>query len=153
MKTRVNLMEKGKEGLKPVFGIGAYLRKSAVGHSLLALIDFRISQINGCAYCLDMHAKDARALGETEQRLYALSAWREMSFYTKRERAALEWAEAVNSHHVPQEVFDKAKAQLSDEELIDLTLAVSAVSTWNKLNLAFIPLEPGTYSPGQFENL
>ncbi len=150
MEARVNLLEKGQNGLKHTFALGVYLKKSTIEQSLLELIDFRISQINGCAYCLDMHSKDARAAGETEQRLYLLSAWRETDLYTARERAALTWAEAVNSHHVPQEIFNEVKKQLSDEELIDLTLAVSAVSTWNKLNLAFSPLKAGSYMVGQF---
>jgi AhpD family alkylhydroperoxidase len=150
MEARVNLFEKAQNGLKPLFGLGAYVKNSTIERPLLELIVFRISQINGCAYCIDMHAKDARAIGETEQRLYAMSTWREMPFYTEREKAALTWAEAVNSHHVPREIFDEAKAQLSDEELIDLTLAVSNVSTWNKLNLAFHPLTPGSYTVGQF---
>ena len=150
MEARLNLFEKGQDGLKPIFGMGAYLKRSTIEQSLLALIDFRISQINGCAYCLDMHSKDARALGEAEQRLYAISAWREMPLYTERERAAFTWAEAVNRNHVPQEIFDEVKKQLSDEELIDLTLAVSNINTWNKLNLAFSPLKPGSYSVGQF---
>lgn len=150
MKARVNLFEKGQDGLKLLFGMGAYLKNSKIERPLMELVHFRISQINGCSYCVDMHAKDARALGETEQRLYALNLWRETSFYTDRERAALAWAEAVNDHHVPQEVFEEARQQLSDEELIDLTLAVSTVSTWNNLNLAFSPLEPGSYTVGQF---
>jgi len=151
MEARVNLMEKGQNGLKSVFGMGAYLKKCSVERSLLELVDFRISQINGCAYCLDMHSKDARAAGETEQRLYMLSAWRETSLFTVREMAALAWAEAVNSHHVPQELFDEVKKQLSDEELIDLTLAVGALGIWNKLNLAFYPMKPGSYVVGQFD--
>jgi AhpD family alkylhydroperoxidase len=134
MEQRVDLFKKGMNGMKP----------------LLELIDYRISQINGCAYCLDMHAKDARAHGETEQRLYAVSAWRETPFYTDRERAALAWAEAVNSNQVPKEVFARVKEIFSDEELIDLTLAVSNISTWNRLNLAFHPMEPGSYTVGQF---
>jgi len=151
MEARLNLLEKGQHGLKPIFGLGAYLKKSTIERPLLALIDFRISQINGCAYCLDMHSKDARALGETEQRLYALSAWRETSLYTEREKAALAWAEAVNKNQVPQEIFDEVKKQLSDEELIDLTLAVCGINTWNKLNLAFSPLKTGSYQVGQFD--
>ncbi|HMJ67639.1 MAG TPA: carboxymuconolactone decarboxylase family protein [Cyclobacteriaceae bacterium] len=150
MEARVNVLEKGQNGLKPVFAMGAYLKKSSIERSLLELVDFRISQINGCAYCLDMHAKDARAAGETEQRLYSVSAWREMSIYTAREQAALAWAEAVNSNHVPQELFEKVKAQLSDEELIDLTLAVGNLNTWNKLNIALSPMKPGSYAVGQF---
>jgi AhpD family alkylhydroperoxidase len=150
MEARVNVLEKGQTGLKSVFALGAYLKKSTIERSLLELVDYRISQINGCAYCMDMHAKDARAAGETEQRLYAISAWKEMSIYTDREKAALTWAEAVNSNHVPQEIFEQAKKQLSDEELIDLTLAVGNLNTWNKMNIALSPMKPGSYTVGQF---
>jgi AhpD family alkylhydroperoxidase len=150
MKTRVNILEKGQKGLNALFGVGAYLKKSPIEHALLELIAFRVAQINGCAYCLDMHAKEARAAGETEQRIYSLSAWKEMSTYTDREKAALAWAEAVNSHHVPEEVFDEAKKHFSDEELFDLTLAVGTSATWNKLNIALLPVKPGSYTVGQF---
>ena len=150
MKTRLNLLEKGQDGLKPLFGMGAYLKRSTIERTLLELINFRVSQINGCAYCLDMHFKDAVALGMPEQKLYMASAWREAPIYAEREKAALAWAEAVNQNHVTQEVFEEVRKQLSGEELIDLTLAVAAVSTWNKLNLAFAPLEPGSYAVGQF---
>jgi AhpD family alkylhydroperoxidase len=150
MEARVNVLEKGQNGLKPVFALGAYLKKSTIERSLLELVDFRISQINGCAYCMDMHSKDARAAGETEQRLYAISAWKEMTIYTDREKAALMWAEAVNSNHVPQEIFEQVKKHLSDEELIDLTLAVGNLNTWNKLNIALSPMKPGSYTVGQF---
>lgn len=136
--------------MKALFGLGSYLKKTTIEPSLVELINFRISQINGCAYCLDMHAKDARAAGETEQRIYSLSVWREMSIYTERERAAFAWVEAVNSHRVPQEVFDEAKKYFSDEELVDLTLTVGALGMWNKLNLAFFPVKPGSYSVGQY---
>src|ERR1700744_6002392 len=126
MEQRLNLYEKGQPALKQLFGITAYLRKSPLEVSLQELVDFRVSQINGCAYCLDMHAKDARAHGETEQRLYGLSAWRETPYYSKRERAALAWAEAVTACDVSDEVYNEAKEQFSDEELIDRTLAVTA---------------------------
>ncbi|HZY79559.1 MAG TPA: carboxymuconolactone decarboxylase family protein [Cyclobacteriaceae bacterium] len=150
METRVNIMEKGGNGLKALFGVGGYLKKSKVEHSLLELIAFRIAQINGCAYCLDMHAKEARAAGETEQRIYSLSSWREMSIYTDRERAALAWAEAVNGHDVPQDLFDEAKKHFSDEEIFDMTLSVGTSATWNKLNIALTPIKPGSYTVGQF---
>jgi AhpD family alkylhydroperoxidase len=151
MESRVNnVLERGQHGLKAVFALGAYLKKSTIERQLLELVDFRISQINGCAYCMDMHSKDARAAGETEQRLYAISAWREMSIYTDREKAALTWAEAVNSNHVPDEIFKEVKTHLSDEELIDLTLAVGNLNTWNKLNIALSPMKPGSYTVGQF---
>jgi len=113
----------------------------------LGLLEFRVSQINGCAYCLDMHSKDLRAAGETEQRLYLLEAWRESPFYTDRERAALAWAEAVTlvtEGHVPDEVFAQARKQFSEEELANLTLAVVAINGWNRLNIAFRTM-PGSY--------
>jgi len=150
MKTRVELLEKGKDGLKHLFGMGAYLKRSKVDHALLEMVNFRVSQINGCAYCLDMHFKDAVALDLPGQKLYMLSAWREAPIYTNKERAAFAWAEAINSNHIPAEIFEDAKKYFSDEELIDLTLAVTTVGTWNKLNLAFAPFEPGSYAPGQF---
>lgn len=149
MGNRLNLMEKGMSALKPVFGLTTYINKSTIELKLRELVDFRVSQINGCAFCLDMHSKDARAHGETEQRLYGLSAWRETPYYTERERAALAWAEAVTEVHVPDEVYAEAKKQFSDEELIDLTIIVTSINTWNRLNLAF-PNAVGTYTVGQF---
>ncbi len=149
MEQRINVHQKGQNALKALYGIGGYLKKSPVEINLLELIYFRVSQINSCSYCLDMHSKDARAKGETEQRLYGLSAWRETPYYTERERAALSWAEAVTKCHVPDEAYNEVKAQFSDEELIDLTLAITTINTWNRINLAF-PNEPGTYKVGQF---
>src|ERR1700712_440106 len=137
MEQRINHFEKGQGAMKTLYGIGGYLAKSPVEKSLLDLIYFRISQINGCAYCLDMHSKDLRAAGETEQRLYGLNAWREAPYYTERETAALAWAEAVNKCKVPDEVHDLAKEQFTDEELIDLTLGVTTINTYNRLNIAF----------------
>lgn len=143
------MFEKGLNALKPIFGMGAYLKKSTVDIKLKELIDFRVSQINGCAYCLDMHYKDARAHGETEQRLYGLSAWREAPYYTHRERAALTWAEAVTTVKVTDEVYAEVKTHFTDEELIDLTMVVTNINTWNRINLAF-PNAVGTYKVGQF---
>src|SRR5579859_2945914 len=118
-----------------------YLNNCGLEHSLLYLIQTRASQINGCAYCLDMHSKDARAEGESEQRLYLLSAWREAEhLYSERERAALEWTEAltlVAETHVPDEVFEHVHPHFSDEELVNLTLAIGQINTWNRLNVAF----------------
>ena len=153
METRINFLEKGATAIKAMFGLGAYLAKSPVEQSLLHLIYFRVSQINGCAYCLDMHSKDLRADGETEQRLYTISAWREAPFYSDRERAALAWAEAVNNidhGEVPDEIYEQARAEFSEAELIDLTLAVTTVSAYNRFNIAFRP-EVGTYKPGMFK--
>jgi AhpD family alkylhydroperoxidase len=149
MEKRISIWEKGQNALKPLFGMGAYLAKSSLEHALLELVNFRVSQINKCAYCLDMHYKDARAKGETEQRLYGLSAWEESPYYTERERAAFAWAEAVTACHVTDEVYGTAKAQFSDEELIDLTMAVTTINTWNRINLSF-PNVAGTYQVGQF---
>jgi AhpD family alkylhydroperoxidase len=149
MEQRINVHEKGQNAMKPLFMMGGYLKKSALEQGLLELVNFRVSQMNGCAYCLDMHSKDARAAGETEQRLYGLSAWAETPYYTDRERAALGWAEAVTSCQVPDSIYKEVKAQFSDEELIDLTFAVTTINTWNRLNLAF-PTTPGTYQAGQF---
>ena len=149
MEQRLSIHKKGQNALKTLFGIGSYLRKSPVEAGLRELVNFRVSQINQCAYCLDMHYKDARANGETEQRLYGLSAWRETNFYSDRERAALEWAEAVTKAEVADNVYATAKRQFSDEEMIDLTLAVTTINTWNRINLAF-PSEPGSYQVGQF---
>jgi AhpD family alkylhydroperoxidase len=149
MKSRLNLFEKGQNAVKTLFGIGSYLKKSAIEEPLRELIYFRVSQINKCAYCLDMHYKDARASGETEQRLYGLSAWQESSYYTKRERAALAWAEAVTKCEVPDDVYAEVKDQFSEEEMVDLTLAVASINTWNRFNISF-PQKAGTYQVGQF---
>jgi len=149
MKPRLNNLEVGQGAMKAMYGLGAYLAKSGLEPSLLQLLDFRVSQINGCAYCLDMHSKDLRAGGETEQRLYVLEAWREAPFYTERERAALAWAEAVTlvtEGHVPDEVYEQARAQFSEEELVNLTLAVVTINGWNRLNIAFRTVS-GSYQP------
>ena len=153
MKQRINAYEKGKGALQALYGLGIYLSKSPVEKSLLNLIYYRVSQINGCAYCLDMHAKDLRAAGETEQRLYVLDAWRETPLYSDRERAALAWAEAVTkitNGHVPDEVYEEASKQFSEQELIDLTLAVTTINTYNRLNIAFA-VQGGSYKVGQHE--
>ena len=152
MEHRINAFEKGPGAMKALFGLGTYLAKSPVEKHLLNLVYFRVSQINGCAYCLDMHSKDLRAAGETEQRLYLLDAWREAPFYTDRERAALAWAEAVTKltdNRVSDEVYNQAREQFSEEELIDLTLAVTTINTYNRINIAF-RTTAGGYQPGQF---
>lgn len=149
MEQRINVHQKGQNALKTLFGIGGYLKKSPLEQELLELVYFRVSLINGCAYCLDMHYKDARAKGETEQRLYGLGAWFEAPYYTDRERAAFTWAEAITRCEVTDAAYTAAKAQFSDEDLIDLTLAVTTINTWNRINLAF-PHTPGTYVAGQF---
>jgi AhpD family alkylhydroperoxidase len=153
MKQRINAYEKGKGALQALYGLGTYLSKSPVEKTLLNLVYYRVSQINGCAYCLDMHAKDLRAAGETEQRLYVLDAWRETPLYSDRERAALAWAEAVTkitNGHVSDEVYEEAARQFSEKELIDLTLAVTTINTYNRLNIAFA-VQGGSYQVGQHE--
>jgi len=153
MKQRIDLLEKGQKVIKALGGLSVYLAKSSLEPQLINLIDFRVSQINGCAYCLDMHSKDLRAAGETEQRLYTIAAWREAPFYSERERAALAWAEAVTrlkDGNVSDEVYEDARRQFSEEELIDLTVAVTTINTYNRINIAF-RTPAGDYQPGQWE--
>ena len=152
MKQRINALEKGQGALAAVLGISAYLAKSSLEKNLLQLIEYRVSQINGCAYCLDMHSKDLRHGGETEQRIYMIAAWREASLYTPRERAALAWAESVTlleNGHVPDDVYEEVRKEFSEEELIDLTLAAATINSYNRLNIAF-RTEAGGYQPGQW---
>jgi AhpD family alkylhydroperoxidase len=149
MENRTNLLAKGQEALKPLFAVGNYVKNSRIEKTLQELVKIRVSQINGCAYCLDMHWKDARAMGETEQRLYGLSAWHESPYYTEQERAALQWAEAVTACKVPNAVYAEAARHFTEEELIDLTMAVNDINTWNRLNISF-PNAVGTYAVGQW---
>lgn len=134
-----------------MLGIENYLQQSGLEESLQNLIKLRVSQINGCAYCIDMHWKDLRAAGESEQRLYGLDAWEESPYYTDRERAALAWAESVTNiqtGHVPDAVFEEVKKFFNDKELADLTLAVTAINSWNRLSIAARTV-PGTYQPAK----
>ena len=147
MQSRMEYAKIAPDGLREIWGLENYIHQCGLERPLLELVKLRASQINGCAYCIDMHTKDARALGETEQRLYSLSAWRETPFYTDRERAALAWAEAVTTvadSHVPDEVYDAASRQFDDKELVDLTLAIVAINGWNRLAISFRKV-PGTY--------
>ena len=149
MQPRLNYRQVSPDALKAMLGLQAYVAKSGIEHSLLELVKMRASQINGCAYCLDMHSKDARAAGETEQRLYVLDAWRETDFYSDRERAALAWTEAltlISQTHAPDDVYEEVRAQFSEREIVDLTLAIVAINGWNRLNIAF-RLAPGGYQP------
>ncbi len=152
MEPRLNFNSTGKEAMKAMYGINRYLSSSSLDRQLLELVYFRVSQMNGCAFCLDMHAKDLRAKGESEQRLYVLSSWREAPFYTEREQAALAWAEgltAIKSGLLPDDVYEAARRQFSEAELVDLTLAVTTINTYNRFNIAFgAPV--GTYEVGQF---
>jgi len=147
--SRIDITKVAPEAYRAAAGLEQYVRHSGLEPSLLELVRMRSSQINGCAYCIDMHSKDARAAGESEQRLYALAAWRETPFYTERERAALAWAEAVtlvNQGHVPEEVFELARKHFSEKELVDLTLAVATINVWNRMSIS-LRVVPGTYQP------
>jgi AhpD family alkylhydroperoxidase len=149
MSTRIDISKYLNSGLgKAMFALSSEAT-AKLEPKLFELVKTRASQINGCAYCLDMHTKDARHHGETEQRLYALSAWRETPFYTDRERAALEWTEAVtlvSDSHVPDDVFERVSAQFSEPELVALTFGVVVINCWNRLSIAFRP-QVGTYQP------
>jgi len=152
MKQRINAFEQGQGALKAMLGLSVYLAKSTLEKHLLQLIEYRVSQINGCAYCLDMHSKDLRHGGETERRIYMIAAWRETSLYSQRERAALLWAESVtllDEGHVPDDVYDEVRKEFSEAELIDLTLAVATINSWNRINIA-LRTEAGGYKPGQW---
>ena len=146
---RIDVTKVAPEAYQAMGGITKYLRDSGLEPSLLNLIYMRSSQINGCAYCLDMHSKDARAAGETEQCLYELNAWRETPFYTDREPAALAWTEAVtpvSQGHVPDEVYELARKQFSEKEIVGLTMAVVGINAWNRIAISLRAV-PGTYQP------
>lgn len=153
MKQRINFWEKGQGAIKAMYALGGYVSKSSIEQSLQYLIAFRVSQINGCAYCLDMHSKDLLATGESEQRLLVLDAWREAPFYSDRERAALAYAEAVTklvNGQVPDEVVDALQQQFTDEEIIALTISIIGINGWNRINIALGNDQVGSYQPGQF---
>lgn len=147
MEPRIDYKETNPGAIQAMWGLEKYVHACGLEKPLLELVKTRASQLNGCAYCIDMHTKDARAAGETEQRLYGLSAWEETPYFSARERAALAWTEAVTlvgEDHVPDAVFEAARGEFSDEELVNLTLAVVAINGWNRLAIAFRAV-PGTY--------
>lgn len=149
MEPRLDFSKYAPEPLHSLLSIERYLAKCGLDHKLMLLVKMRASQINGCAYCIDMHSKDARALGETEQRLYELDAWRETPFYTDRERAALAWTETVtrvSETHIPDSVFEDVRKQFSEKEVVDLTYLVTAINSWNRLAIALRAV-PGSYKP------
>ena len=130
----------GSGGLRAMLSLQHEVETTGLEHSLLELVKIRVSQINGCAYCIDMHTKDARAAGETEQRIYALNAWRETPFFSSRERAALEWAETVtllHQTHVPDDVYERVRSEFSEAETVSLTFALIAINGWNRLAVSF----------------
>src|SRR5437588_4237049 len=143
----INYSKVAPEGIRPLSGLEAYVRSSGLEPGLLDLVKTRASQLNGCAYCIDMHTKDARAGGETEQRLYGLAAWGETPCYTDRDRAALARTEAVtlvSDGPVPDALYQEARRHFSEKELVDLTLALIAINAWNWLSISFRSV-PGTY--------
>ena len=151
MEPRIDYLKSARGAYHALLGIEHYLEQCGLEASLQNLIKLRVSQINGCAYCIDMHWKDLRAAGEAEQRLYGLDAWEESPYYTERERAALAWAESVTNiqeGHVPDGVFERVKEFFNDKELADLTLAVTAINSWNRLSIAARTV-PGTYQPAK----
>ena len=140
MQQRLNYKLASPDAFKAMLHTEQQVHKSGLEESLLELVKTRASQINGCAWCLDMHTKDARARGETEQRLYLLSAWREAPFYSERERAALAWTEAVTqvaTHEVSDALYEEARRHFDEKALVDLTLAIIAINGWNRMNVAF----------------
>jgi AhpD family alkylhydroperoxidase len=151
MEARFGYLKVAPGAYKAMLGLEQYLHQCGLEESLLGLVKLRASQINGCAYCLDMHWKELRASGENEQRLYSLDAWQESPFYSDRERAALQWTEAltlINNGRVPDEVYDEVRPHFSEKEMSDLSLAVVAINGWNRLNIAARTV-PGNYQPAK----
>ena len=151
MEPRIDYAQASEKGIAAMLGMEHHVHASGLEPLLIELVKLRASLINGCAYCVDMHTKVARALGETEQRLYAVSVWEETPFYTDRERAALAWTEAVTlvtKGHVPDTVYELARQQFSEQELVDLTLTIVTINGWNRLAIAFRTV-PGTYELGE----
>lgn len=149
MKARLNYAQVAPKALKAMLELENYVHNSGLERSLYELVKTRASQINGCAYCLDMHTKDARKGGETEQRLYMLSAWRETPFYSERERAALAWTEAltlISEDEVSDSLYEATRAQFNETEMVALTMAIVAINGWNRLAISF-RTPPGSYEP------
>ena len=150
---RMNYQTAAPDVMTAMIGLETYLarqsrREDGVDKPLMELVKIRVSQINACAFCIDMHTKDARALGETEQRIYALSAWRETPFFTDRERAALAWAEAntLLPQGVSQQLFEEVREYFTEAQLTNLTLAIVTINAWNRFGVSFAPV-PGSYQP------
>lgn len=151
MEPRIEYRKYAQDALKGMAQLEKYIAECGLDHKLTHMLKMRASQINGCAYCIDMHSLDARAVGETEQRLYALDAWRETPFYTEKERAALAWIEAVtliSETHAPDEVFEELKKHFSEKEIVDLTFVAGTINMWNRLAIATRAV-PGHYKPAK----
>ena len=149
MKSRIDIAKWSGGAFKAMFALEAYLSQSSIEPKLKHMLKLRAAQINGCAYCIDMHWKDARAHGESEQRLYGLDAWEESPYYTDRERAALAYVESVTrvaETHVPDDVFDRVRSHFSEQEVVDLTWIAAAMSAWTRIAIA-MRSEPGDYQP------
>ena len=151
MEARIDYRIYANDAQAGMIALEKYIAHCGLDHKLIHLLKMRASQINGCAFCIDMHSKDARALGETEQRLYALDAWRETPFYTERERAALAWIEAVtlvSESHVPDAVYEETRQQFNQKEVVDLTIVAAVINMWNRLAIATRAV-PGVYKAAQ----
>jgi len=149
MEQRLDYAKAAPDGVGVLRELERYLKKSGLEPDLVELVKLRASQINGCAYCIDMHTKDARSRGESEQRLYGITAWRETPFYSERERAALAWTESltrISDDQVPEEIYQQVKQHFTERELVDLTLAVIAINSWNRLAISF-RTSAGSYQP------
>jgi AhpD family alkylhydroperoxidase len=145
MKPRMNFYQAAPDTMKTMMALETQIQSSGLEQSLMELVKTRASQVNGCAFCIDMHTKDARKRGETEQRLYLLNAWREAPCYTDRERAALAWTEAVTliaETHAPDDVYNDVRAHFSEAETVNLTMLIGAINTWNRLSIAFRAIPP-----------
>ena len=150
---RMNYQTAAPDVMTAMMGLETYLarqsrREDGIDKPLMELVTIRVSQINRCAFCIDMHTKDARAIGETEQRIYALNAWRETPFFTERERAALAWAEAntLLPNGIEQALYDELRQQFSEAQLVNLTLVIATINAWNRFGVSFAPV-PGSYQP------
>jgi AhpD family alkylhydroperoxidase len=149
MEARLDYMKASPEAYKAMVQLESVVRRSGIDPILLELIKIRASQLNGCAFCIDMHTKDARFKGETEQRIYSLDAWRETPFYTDKERAALAWTEALTNiqiGHAPDAMYDELRKNFSEEEIVNITLAITTINAWNRIAIGF-RLVPGSYQP------
>jgi AhpD family alkylhydroperoxidase len=145
MKPRMNFFEAAPDTLKALRALEAQIQSTGLEKSLIEIVKIRASQINGCAFCLNMHTEDARKRGETEQRIYLISAWRESPLYTDRERAALAWTEAVtliSQTHAPDDVYEAVRAQFSEEDTVNLTMLIATINAWNRLAIAFRAIHP-----------
>jgi AhpD family alkylhydroperoxidase len=149
MTQRINALAAAPGGVTALQGVEAYIAKCGLDHRLIDLVKTRVSQMNGCAYCLHMHTEDARKQGESEKRLYLLPAWHESSLYTERERAALAWAEALTNiaaTHAPDEVYEAARRQFSEKELADLSIVIAMINAWNRLSIGMRAVHPSDHA-------